>query len=154
MYARRCILSCYCVKVTEQLVCIKWCYRCDETAEGVETGVECLIGAQFVGCHFACPETRFVQTDVPVRQEVDDESLDESSGWCRVEVVEVGLNVLHEVVQLAEQPAVEVRTVCVGDVGFLVFETVDIGIHSEEGVGLLQFDEERTGHFLYSLRVE
>ena len=102
MYARRGVFACCCVQVAEQLVSIEWCDRCDETAQGVETSVECLISTEFIGSHFASPETWLVETDVPIAEEIDHEALDESSCWCRIEVVKVGLHVLHEVVQLAE----------------------------------------------------
>ena len=71
-------------------------------------------------------------------KEVYDKSLDETTCRCRVEVIKVSLHVLYEVVQLAEQPTIEVGTVFVSDISFLVFESVNIGIHGEECIGLLQ----------------
>ena len=67
------ILACCAVEVAEELVGIEGCNRCYQSAQRVETSVECLISREFVGCHFAAPETRLVQTDVPVGKVVDDE---------------------------------------------------------------------------------
>ena len=73
MHALCGVLACCAVEVAEQLVCIEWCYRSDESAQRIKTSVECLICREFVGSHLATPETWLVQTNVPVGEVVDDE---------------------------------------------------------------------------------
>ena len=83
-------------QVVIQLVCIEWSEWSQELSHCHQTGIESLVSTQLILAHLLTPETFTVQTNVPVREVIVDECIDETActGW--VVASQLSVNALDE----------------------------------------------------------
>ena len=83
-------------QVVIQLVCIEWSEWSQELSHCHQTGIESLVSTQLILAHLLTPETFTVQTNVPVREVIVYESVDEtaSTGW--IVASQLSVNALDE----------------------------------------------------------
>ena len=82
--------------VVIQLVCIEWSKWCQELSHCHQAAIESLVSTQLILAHLLTPETFTVQTNVPVREVIVDECIDEttSTGW--IVASQLSVNALDE----------------------------------------------------------
>ena len=144
----------YVVEVAEHTLAEEGCDGCHQAGEGLQTGVERLVGRNLVFGVFAFPETAATQTHVPVAEVPVDELLNGAASFHRLVVVEIVVYGFHKGVELGEYPAVDFGTAGDFDVGLGVGETVDICVKREETVGVVQCAEEFLTHIVNAGGVE
>ena len=82
------VAAAYGVQIAEDTVGDERRERCGEHRNGFQTGVERLVGRQFVVCQTAAPETFAVEAHVPVRQVFAYELLDHAGSRRRIVILE------------------------------------------------------------------
>ncbi len=103
-----------------------------------KTFEQCLIRRGLVRARFALPEAPPVAANVPVRKLFDREVADEPRGARRIVVVH-RLDVFGDGgIQHRQNPAIDIRPLGNRDVGFAVFEAVDICVQREKRVRVQQ----------------
>ena len=142
------------VQVAEDAVHHEGCEGRRELRDGLQAGVERLVGGQLVLGHSAAPETLAVQTHVPVREVLAHELLDGAGGRRRVVVLERLGHVLDQRVEQRDNPAVDFRTALDGHLLLAAGEAVDVGVEGEEGVGVVERAEELAAHLVHAVAVE
>ena len=129
-------------QVLIQLVGIERSEGSQQTGNGHQTGVECVVGRALVVAHILTPETFAVQTNIPVRQVIVDKGIDESACTGRVEVLQLGSHLLNEGVQRRENPTVNLGFLksprsLIGTISPIGLIAIDIRIKREEAIRII-----------------
>ena len=142
------------IQVAEDTVGDERCERCREHRNGLQAGVERLVGRQFVVVHTAAPETLAVQAHVPVREVFSHELLDGACRRGRVVILERAGYFLDERIEQRNDPAVDLRALFDGNFRLLARKSVHIGVEREERVGVIERPEELAAYFVHAVPVE
>ena len=129
-------------------------YRSHQATNRIQCGVKCLISSLLVIGHFAAPETLFGQTHEPVGQVVNHERLNQTTGLRGFIALKTGRNLLYQRIQRRQQPAIHLAELVAAYSRLSTSPSVNVCIHSKEGVGLIKFAEERATDFLNTFLVE
>ena len=121
---------------------------------GLQTGVECLVGALLVGTHGIAPEAFLAQSDKPVAHLVHGECLYQSACLGRFVLLIALLDLLDEAVEAGQQPAVHFGSFVQGNLFLFVMPSIHIGIHGQEAIRLCQLAEEGAGNLLHTFDVK
>ena len=125
-----------------------------QARQRLQAGIKSLVGRNLVGGHVAFPETAAAQTYIPVAQVGVDKFLYCASGLGGLIVGKSLVDCFHQRVQFTENPTVNFRPFGYGEVGFLVLETIDIGIQGKETVGVVKGAEQFAAHLVNSFHVK
>ena len=123
----------------------------EQFRQGDQAFVERLVGRPLVRVVLRLPEAATAAAHVPVREGLD-ERLDPARGRHRVVIVQPGRHIGDELVELREEPPVELASrlllvaTCFPAVGWL--PAVDVGIGDEEGVRVPEGEDEAAPHLV------
>ena len=120
-----------------QLVGIERSKRSQQLSYRHQASIERIVSRTLVVAHFLTPETFAVQTDIPVREVVIDEGVNQSACSCGIIAVQFSRYLLNESIQRAEYPAVDLRSCLQRHCLCARSEAVDIGIQRKEAIRII-----------------
>ena len=121
---------------------------------GAKAGGEGLVRALLVGVHVTFPEAAPAQTHMPIAQFIHHEVLDGASCACGFQRLVRRVHFLHQPLQAAQNPAVDLWPVCVSHLRFPTLVAVGPCIQGQEVVGVVQGSEELPLHLPDARHVE
>ena len=130
------------------------CNRCHQFAGSQETSIERLVSAQLILRHRTGPEAFTIQTHIPIREVVGNESIDQATGFRRLIIVQSCRYFFHHCIEFAQYPTINFRALTKVYLRCVRIEVVNVCIHCKERVSLIEFTEEGARNFLDTLFVK